>query len=172
MTIRKFTAHLTLAVIAGIVASAPGLTPAQAQGQANASFEVTANVPAVCSVATANLDFGNYLGAQLDAVATATITCNATTTAWEVGFDPGRHSTTSSCASRSMESPLSILTHLNYNIFDDAGRQNTLGAKGETGCFTHTGTGSANRNVFGRIPGGQTPPIGGYSDIVTVTIYW
>jgi len=162
-----------LATVAAIAVTVLGLTAAPAQNQASTSFAVNATAPVVCSVTSADLNFGDYTGSQLDAVATTSVTCNSQSTTWELGYDAGRHSPTLNCFSRRMESTVSPGTNfLTYNIYSDASRLNTLGVRGEAGCVTHTGTGTANRNVFGRIPAGQPTIIGNYQDIVTVTIYW
>lgn len=161
-----------LAPVAAIAAMVFAVAPVPAQNQTSTTFQVTATAPAVCSVVSNNLTFGNYTGSQVDAVATTSVTCNDQTTTWEIGFDPGLHSTTSSCANRRMQHTTTSTSFLEYNIYRDAGRLDTLGARLEAGCVTHSGTGTANRNVFGRITAGQTVTTGSYADTVTATIYW
>jgi spore coat protein U-like protein len=138
-------------------------------GGANGSgtFQVTANVPPLCSVAANNLNFGTYIRTQLDGTTTLSATCTSTAP-YNIGLDqgvaPGATVTT-----RSMTGPGS--QRLNYGLFKDSGRTINWGATVGTDTVAATGTGVAQTfTVYGRIPASQSAGPGNYQDTITVTL--
>ena len=62
---------------------------------------------------------------------------------------------------------------LRYNLYTSADLQQVWGAEDSGGTIPGIGVGSDSPQtilVFGRIPPGQTPPLGSYMDAVTVTL--
>ncbi|MBX3457942.1 MAG: spore coat U domain-containing protein [Candidatus Paracaedibacteraceae bacterium] len=131
------------------------------------NFTVTATVNANCTIVTNNLDFGNYLGAQIDASTTMTINCtNGTpyTVALNIGTGSG-----ATYANRILTSGASTM---NYNLFTDTVRT-TVWGDGTSSSQLNNGTGSGTNQtltVYGRLPGSQTPTSGTYTDTVTATV--
>ncbi len=142
-----------------------GLANSPALGAtASDTFQVTADVVAVCTITANDLAFGNYdpLGPDLDAASTIDVTCT-NLAPWEIQLDGGG---TGNVNARQMSGTL------DYQLFSDAGRTTNWG---ETlGFDTRTGAGtgaSQSVSVYGRVPGGQsTVGVGSYSDTVNATI--
>ena len=138
---------------------------------ATTTFAVTATVVPTCSISAAALNFGaaipNPILSNVDAQSTITATCSTGagyTIALSAGTTPG-----ATVALRRMEA--GALT-VNYLLFSDAGRSNLWG-DGTLGTTTLAGSGNGAAQVipvYGRIPSGQAPGTGVYSDTVTVTI--
>ena len=138
---------------------------------ATTTFAVTANVVPTCSVSAAPLNFGasipNPINSNVDAQSTITATCSngaGYTIALNAGSTP-----LGTVAMRRMEAGASTV---NYTMFTDAGRA-TVWGDGTSGTSLLNGSGSGAAQaipVYGRIPAGQTPGTGNYSDMVTVTI--
>lgn len=151
----------TFLITAGLL-----ITPIWAATQTS-NFTVTATVNANCTILTNNLDFGNYLGAQIDASTTMTINCtNGTpyTVALNIGTGSG-----ATYASRVLTSGASTM---NYNLFTDIART-TVWGDGTSSSQLNNGTGSGTNQtltVYGRLPGSQTPTSGTYTDTVTATV--
>lgn len=131
---------------------------------------VATQVAATCSVSTTNLAFGDYTGGSasaLDATSTISVRC-VTGTAYAVtlsaGTTPG-----ASVFARAMAGPSG--GKLYYNLYADSGRTSVWG-DGATGTrVTGTGTGaSTSLTVYGRVPPGQWPAAGVYTDLVTATV--
>jgi spore coat protein U-like protein len=124
---------------------------------ATTTFTVTANVTGACTVSATNLAFGTYpvaSAANIDATSTITVNCP--------NLLPYTVSVPTPTA-RAMTGPLPA-TPLNYALYSDLAR---------TTAFSNSGAGTgANQNitVYGRIPSGQNPTQGSYTDTVTVTV--
>lgn len=158
----QLSAALTLLGYTAVVSSATDST----------TFTVTATVSTACSIAATNLDFGQYdilAGVDTDATSTVTVTCTALT-AYEIGLDAGI-GTGASVATRVMEDGSS--NTLNYTLYQDALRSTVWGNTQTSDTVTGTGTGLAIPHVvYGRVPTGQTPPPGTYTDTITATVYF
>jgi spore coat protein U-like protein len=127
-----------------------------------ATFNVSANVPTVCSISTAPgpLAFGTYTGAtNLDASNSLGVTCvNGTTFRVYI----------TTAGARQLTNGASVL---NYELYLDSAR---------TQVFPNTFAGATNRsgnglaqtiNIFGRVPLGQTPTVAGsHSQAATVVV--
>ncbi|WIM09052.1 MAG: Sigma-fimbriae tip adhesin [Enhydrobacter sp.] len=138
---------------------------AEAAGTATATFQVTATVQATCNISATNLAFGTYAGAQTDATSTVTVTCT-NTTAWNVGLNAGTCGAT--VTTRCMANGAA---QLNYALYRDSARTQNWGQTVGTDTLTGTGNGAAQANtVYGRIPAGQFPAPGAYTDTITATV--
>jgi spore coat protein U-like protein len=124
---------------------------------ATATFQVTANVQASCSVAATNLAFGQYdpfAAAALGGTSSVNITCT--------NQHPYNFSVPTPTA-RSMAGPGGF--SLNYGLYNEAAYSSGFGG-------ASVGTGSSQAfTVHGRIPAGQTTAVvGNYADTVTVSV--
>ena len=142
-------------------------TPADA-ATATGSIPISATVLAQCDVSATSLAFGNYGSTtQLDGSAVVSVTCtNGTpfTVALDVGSGLG-----ATVASRKMTGPSSAT--LNYSLYRDTGRSQVWGVTVGTDTLAGTGTGAVSAlTVYGRIPAGQHPAPGAYTDTVNVTL--
>jgi len=138
---------------------------------ATTTFGVSGTIVSTCTVTAAALDFGatipTPINSNVDAASTVTATCS-NTTPYTIALNAGT-GTGATFAARKMTSGGNALT---YSLFTDAGRTLVWG-NGTAGSnlSNQTGNGAAQViNVFGRIPSGQTPPVGSYNDTITVTV--
>lgn len=132
---------------------------------ATTSFSVTATVLAFCAVSAAPLVFGNYSAAQLDGHTTVTVTCTSGT-GYQVGLDAGTGNGASVATRRMTGSGL-----LNYTLYTDSSRTTVFGNTVGTNTVSGTGSGVVQSiDVYGRIPAGQYPAGGLYSDTITVSV--
>ena len=157
------------AFVAAVLASLP-LASAQA-ATTTATFTVTADVQTTCNVTAQNLDFGAYLGVQVDATTTLTATCS-TGTPYNIGLNAGT-STGATVTTRKMTGPGATPELLAYSLSQDAGHTINWGNTIGTDTVPGTGGGPADRQaltVFGRIPAGQFVGPGAYVDTITVTL--
>lgn len=129
------------------------------------TFQVTASIPGTCSAATATeLAFGDYLGSQNDQTGVITVTC-AADTPYRVDLNDGANY---SAPNRRMRH--GTANYLNYELYRDAGRTSRWGNDDSSDVhMTSDGT-AQDINVYGRMPAGQTGPIGDYADTITVTV--
>lgn len=142
-----------------LAVTAFGLTAAGASHAATsqATFQVTANVSAACSVTANDLAFGAYSATALvptDNSSTITVTC---TNGTGYGVDVGPTPTV-----RTLAGPGG---NLNFGMYNDSNRTVGFGVTGATG----TGVGQ-DYTVYGRIPVGQFVQTGAYTATVTVTV--
>lgn len=140
---------------------------------ATGNLTVTANVGQTCTVAsTVAVNFGTYVGTQLDSTGLLNINCGTgTVTMITLGQGANPSGTSTDAApDRQMASGANVL---GYALYQDAARTvvwgNTTGPTG-TG-LPYTGTGATDAiTVYGRIPTGTAPGNGVYSDTVVVTV--
>ncbi len=131
------------------------------------SFTVTTTILPSCTITSASLSFGTYIGIVRDASAIITVRCS-NGTPYNVGLNAGTASG-ATVATRKMIGPGAAL--LSYNLFRDAGR--TINWGNTIGTDTGPGTGSgANQSVYvyGRLPAQQRVTPGAYADTVIATI--
>jgi spore coat protein U-like protein len=153
-----------LALAAGLAIGGP--SEIAEAGTATATFTVSATVQATCNITATNLSFGTYTGTQTDATSTITVTCT-NTSAWNIGLNPG----TCPGATVTTRCMLNGAAQLNYALFRDTARTLNWGQTVGTDTLSGTGTGNAQANtVYGRIPGGQLPAPGAYTDTITATV--
>jgi spore coat protein U-like protein len=140
-------------------------TPAAA-ATSTTTMSVTATVQATCSVSAATLAFGTYTGTQLDGSSTLSVSCT-NTTPYTVALNVG----TGTGATVAVRKMTASATTLNYSLYQDSARGTVWGQTTGTDTVAGTGNGSAQTlNVYGRIPSGQLPTPGSYSDTITATI--
>lgn len=155
-----------------IAASAIALfgVPAAIAATTSTTFNVTATVPAVCSVVATDLAFGNYDASSAtpnDASSTVTVTCS-NGALFDVGLDSGNGSG-ATVLNRKMTSGINTLA---YQMYTNAGRTQIWG-DGSLGTNTQGGLGNASAQaytVYGRIAAAQFVNSGAYADLVTATV--
>ena len=133
----------------------------------NSSVPITGSVAAICTVSAGTLGFGAYSGTAVNA--TASIGVNCTNGAgYQVAMSGGSYH---SGTTRQMAGPSS--GRLAYQLFRDSARSLPWGDGSALLGQRQGGTGSGaaqSVTVYGRIPAGQTPAAGSYTDSVVVTV--
>ena len=150
---------------AGLVL-ALGAGPAGAATETS-TFSVTATVQTTCAITDNNLNFGNYVGDQLDGTTVLQALCS-NSVPYSLGLNQGI-STGATVTTRAMTGPGGAT--LRYSLFQDAGR--TINWGNTVGVDTVPGVGNGliqSFTVFGRIPQLQFIAQGNYSDTITVTL--
>ncbi len=130
------------------------------------NLAVTVEVIATCKVGAASLGFGTYgVGQTADLKAQGTIAYEGCGTGrLKVHLDGGTNRNT---AARTLVD--SAGNKLAYQLYRDSARTKVWGTGSNALSFTpSSGTGSLV--VYGTIPGGQSVPVGRYSDTVLVTV--
>jgi spore coat protein U-like protein len=131
------------------------------------TFIVTAIVPATCTVSASALNFGNYLGALIDASSAVTVNCT-NLTVFNIGLNAGT-ATGATVTTRKMTSPASAT--LNYTLFRDSARTLNWGNTVGTDTLLTQANGTAVQyGVFGRMAAGQSGNPALYSDTIIVTV--
>jgi spore coat protein U-like protein len=134
------------------------------------NVNVSATVSGACVISDANLAFGTYdpltahVSADLDSSATFTVACTGGT-AWSIALGDGLNA---SGATRRMRDGANYLTYELYTTSARAQRWGSAGAELVSG--SHATTSSQTLTIHGRVPSGQTPPVGTYVDTVVATI--
>lgn len=165
-------ASATATLLFGLVAG-----PAAAGTSAD-TVEVTANVTATCSIATAALAFGAYdpvvANATLpdDATGNIVVRCTKGAAGIYIDLDGGKHN---AGAQRQMVHGTNATVLLPYEIYKETGRTSVWGT-GDSGTTHSVSDGSGNDVavvMYGRIPAGQTQAISGsYTDTLVSTIHF
>lgn len=135
-----------------------------------ASLTATATVTPNCAISASNLNFGTItnLSAPTDAASTISITC-ASGLPYSVTLSGG-FSNASNPAARKMQSGVNLLT---YGLYRDAQRSLPWGDTLNVNTYSGIGTSSPQTlNVYGRVPGGQYPAPGSYSDTISATVVY
>ena len=146
-------------------------------GSGSTSLSVSASVANNCTISTGALAFGGYdpivsnLSSPLDGTGTVTIACTkgASTT---IGLDTGTHAGNASGTTRAMSDGAGTPSYLSYEIYQDSSRS-TVWSNSGGGLYTPAAAPSkAGRSytVYGRVPAGQDPPAGSFTDTVTATV--
>lgn len=130
------------------------------------TLAVSAEVVGACQVSASPLVFGNYTqgGSSLDLDTQVSVTCSDTS-AWTLDFNTGLYATGNT---RRMKRGMNE-DYLQYNLYLDSTHLQILGA-GFMGGANITGNGSQPNTVYGRIPAGQIPAAGSYTDSIVVTL--
>ncbi|MEM7044570.1 MAG: spore coat U domain-containing protein [Pseudomonadota bacterium] len=135
-----------------------------AMAQSSDTLLVLASVGGECTVTGATLDFGAYSGTQKDVEIPISFSCNSPTNI-AISMDGGA---TGDPNGRQMFNG-DFSSQILYELYRDGGRTQLWGVFPEDSAdFASATTGSPT--VFGRIPGGQSPLPGSYSDSVTITL--
>lgn len=139
---------------------------AMAATTATSTFQVTANVQAVCQISSSNLNFGNYSGVQLTANSTISVTCTQNQ-GYDVGLDGG--SGAQSVSARKMTGPGG--TVLGYGLYRDANYTSNWGNTIGSDVVHGNGSGATQSlTVYGKLPANQLVTPGAYADTITATI--
>jgi spore coat protein U-like protein len=136
-------------------------------GLATTTFNVTVGTPVNCTISASNLNFGGYIGNQLDGTTTLRATCTAGE-GYEIGLSAGT-SVGATTTTRAMTGPGGAT--LAYGLFQDSDRTINWGDILDTDTVSAIGTGTSQSfTVFGRIPAGPNLAPGLYQDTITVTL--
>ena len=168
-----------LVVAASVAVAATALLPRGADaavylnGSATTTFDVTLKIIANCTIAAANLDFGQSQGVLATAVnvnTTVNVTCT-NTTLYNVGLNAGT-GTGSVGTTRYLSGTGANTATVQFNLFQAAGATvwgNTQG----TDTLGGTGNGTAQPiTVYGNVPPQATPMPDTYKSTITATVYF
>jgi spore coat protein U-like protein len=128
----------------------------------------SAQAQACSATVQGGIAFGTYdpfSAVPLDAQARLRIRCPRNT-APRVTLSRGSSTT---YAARELRSGAEVLL---YNLFTTAARTTIWGDGTQGSVFIDAPRGNSNRNIFGRIPAGQDPAVGAYTDTITVTLIY
>ncbi len=143
----------------------PSTTTANA-APVQSAFHVTSSIPDSCSVTAVGLDFGAYDGSQNDQTASITVTCTVKGIPYRIGLNDGMHF---SAPNRRLKHNASA-SYLIYELYRDAGRSARWGID-DASDVDMTSDGTAQRfTIYGRVPAGQSGPVGSYSNTTIVTV--
>ncbi|MGI9508666.1 MAG: Csu type fimbrial protein [Geminicoccaceae bacterium] len=152
----------TLLGTASLVGLAALSGPALAQS--TDTLTVLASVGGECTVTGATLDFGSYSGTQKDVEVPISFECNAPTNI-AISMDGGA---TGDPNGRQMFNG-DFSSQILYELYRDANRSQIWGVfPQDSADFASATTGAPT--VFGRLPAGQSPLPGSYSDAVVITL--
>lgn len=154
------------------------------------SFTVTATVAAACTVAAANLPFGNFTNSA-DVTVSTSLTVSCTNgTVYNIGLGLGSGSGTSTSnriMTNTATSGAALNSILKYNLYlPDTGSPTTCSSYATvwvpatsstqtSGNYYGTGNGSNQTiSVCGKVPltGNSGAYIGSYTDVITVTLFY
>ena len=155
--------------IAGALAVVAGLSLASSSASAasaTATLSVSATIASACTVAGAAMSFGAYTAtAASTANSTIQVTCTNGTNA-QVSLNQGNNNNqVPSAGSRALANGTN---YLGYEIYTDNGLS-TVWNTSNTQAVNSTGS-AVTLTAYGRIPAGQNPATGSYSDTVTITV--
>lgn len=164
----RFLAASTVALAAALLLVAPSARAATA----GSTLSVSATVAGICVIDPAALTFATPYDSTQDVTAQATITvrCTQNSSYW-IGLGNGQHH---SGTTRRMADVAAGGT-LEYELYRTSGFSQ-LWNDLDPGAASHRTAGQAGfssytETVYGRIPAGQTAPIGtAYGDTVTMTV--
>lgn len=146
------------------------LTPAAAQAQSSVNLNVSATVAAYCTITASPVVFGAYepLGTHatnpLDASGGVTVTCTKGS-APKIALNGGGNEADGSRHMTNGDSGL-----LAYQLYQDAGDSSVWGANGDVLTAQKAPSREPRAfTVYARVPAGQDPPTGSYSDTVLAT---
>ena len=166
-----------LAIVSAMVVSSTGLSSVGYATTDTTNIDVTSTVEDSCTIAvTTNVAFANYGtgSANIDATGVIASTCvqGGSVT---ITLGRGDNDTAGSDAipARRMEDQFNAAdskTYLNYQLYSDSAGGTVWGNTAGTG-LTYTATaGTDSKNIYGRIPSGQSVSAGGFADEVLVTL--
>lgn len=154
-----------------LLAAWPLTAMADGPNSRSTTFTVRTTVVASCSVSADGLNFGTTVPTPItnpvDATTTISALCSVNTP-YSVALDAG----TGQGATTRLRRMSGNGGAVDYGIFTDAGRTTPWG-DGANGTVRRDAIGTGlpqSLTVYGRIPGGQSPAAGTYTDQVTVTV--
>jgi spore coat protein U-like protein len=154
------------AVVAGVASYSQQRTEA---ATTSANVAVSASVAANCLVSAGTLAFGAYdpLGANdtadLDATGTFDVRCTKGVAA-QVGLDNGGNYNGST---RRMAAGSE---YLNYALYQNAARDQVWDNGSNRYAYTAANKSAQTLTIYGRVPGGQDPGVGNFSDSVAAVV--
>jgi spore coat protein U-like protein len=163
MKFSKIALSTLSTAVMGFLALGIASTPAAAATTTNTStFLVTATVSAGCSVSSAGIAFGTYTGAAVQITGTLSVQCSVASVPVTVTLDKGANGLTA--ATRQMLGPSS--GKLNYTLAQGS----YAGANWDSLVInTTTALTAVSTNIYATLPGGQSVPVGSYTDTITAT---
>jgi len=134
------------------------------------TFQAKITIQADCEVTSPpDLDFGTkgLLNNNVDQTSTFNVKCTQGTD-YDVGLDAG---TTSGGSTTTRKMTDGSGNTVDYKMFSDSGRTTNWGDTVNTDTVNATGSGSDQAyTIYGRVPPQATPPVGNYTDTVTITV--
>lgn len=131
------------------------------------TMAISAQVLSACSLSGSSIPFGTYASTEIDQTGTMSVMCT-NGVPYNVALDAGL-GISATTSSRKMSDSLGGT--LNYGLYRDAGHLNNWGNVTNTDTLTGSGNGTTQvMTVYGKIPAGQTPSVGTYTDTVTITL--
>ncbi len=159
--------------IAALLAPALSSAAIYSNGSRTATFDVTVQIIADCTIAAQPLDFGASQGVLTNTVnstSTLQVTCT-NTTPYNVGLSAGTV-TGSTVASRLMGGTGANTSTVGFNLTMSAGAGNWGNTQG-TDTRSGTGTGAVQTmTVYGAIPAQNTPQPDSYKTTITATVFF
>lgn len=161
----------TLRRLGAAIALATAAAPIWSAQTTSTTFTVSSTVVATCNVSAGAMNFGSMLPtpiqSNVDTTSSIVATCS-NSVPYTIALSAG----TGSGGTVALRRMTSGSDTLNYQLYTDSQRTALWGdGTAGTTVSNQTGTGSAQTiTVYGRIPTGQTPPVGTYTDTVTVTV--
>jgi spore coat protein U-like protein len=159
---------LSLVLFTALAAAAGSSRAASPQ---TASFTVSAQISANCTISAGDLQFGAYdpivanAASGSDATATADITTTCTTGSSPlINLSLGDNS-----PGAGLRQMASGANRLSYNLYTDNGHNTLWDVDSDVPATTPDGTPHVN-TVFGLLPKGQNKPVGSYSDVVVASV--
>ena len=134
------------------------------------SFNVLLQIDEACDVSSTapdDMDFGTatLLTSDIDQTSTITVLCTTGTT-YDIGLSAGANEDS---GTRRMTDGSGH--YVNYQLYQDMGRNTAWGDTVLTNTVSSTGTGDDQVfTVYGRVPTQTTPQAGSYTDNITVTV--
>lgn len=165
---------LRLVKFAALVAGLAMLAPhAASAGSSTGTLSVSASVVANCTVANQTLAFGSYdpvtnLSTAATASATISVTCTKGSSSVSLAANNGLNNANATTPSTRALSDGSG-DYLSYDLYTDSG-YTTIWNTTNTFAPTFATSTAATETVYGRIPAGQSPKVGSYTDTVTMTV--
>lgn len=166
-----------LAIVSAMVVSSTGLSSVGYAATDDVAIDVTTTVMDSCTIAvTTNVLFGNYGtgSSNVDATGVISSTCvqGGSVT---ITLDRGDNDTAGSEAlpARRMKDQFNAdnaKTYLNYQLYSDSAGGTVWGNTAATGLTYTAAAGTDSKNIYGRIPSGQTVSAGAFVDEVLVTL--
>ena len=158
-------------VVAALSAAAPARVHSQARSK-TANLQVTAEIPANCTLTPHDLNFGPYdpvvanKTTPLSGQTTIDLMCTVGTVG-RVDLDYGQHG-------RVFERAMTDSTgaRLVYSLFRNPGATDPFRSNAQGAPFTTRADGRYVMFVYGRVAASQNVAAGNYSDTVLATVYY
>lgn len=165
MKFSKIALSTLSTAVMGFLALGIASTPAAAATPTinTSTFLVTANVTAGCSVSSAGIVFGDYVGAAKQITGQLSVQCSVPNIGVTVTLNQGS-TTGATTTTRQMVGPNS--GKLNYTL-----AQGSYGGTNWDSLLITPSTAltAVNTPIYATLPGGQSVPVGFYTDTITAT---